>query len=320
MSLTFSFEVAISDYAKNSNQVQECRKMICELGGSTIAVTGAGGKTGLAVTGALARRGALVRGLVHKSADQAKVVAAGGAESIVGDVGEAGTIEKVLAGVSALYHICPNMHPNEVAIGETMLACAQKAEVHHFVYHSVLHPQTAAMPHHWQKMMVEDRIFESGLPFTILQPTAYMQNLLAYWQAIRQTGFYSIPYPVTTRLSLVDLNDVAEVASRVLTEAGHTGATYELVGTPPLTQIEVAATIAAHMGRAVTAKELTLAQWAQQARAGGMHDYAVQTLSMMFRYYADYGLVGNPKVLGWLLERQPTSLDTFIQGVAAREK
>jgi hypothetical protein len=119
---------------------------------------------------------------------------------------------------------------------------------------------------------------------------------------------------------LVDLNDVAEVASRVLTEEGHTGATYELVGTPPLTQIEVAATIAAQIDRPVSARELSLAQWVQQARAGGMQDYAVQTLLMMFRYYADYGLVGNPRVLGWLLERQPTSLDAFVREVVAQEK
>jgi hypothetical protein len=38
----------------------------------------------------------------------------------------------------------------------------------------------------------------------------------------------------------------------------------------------------------------------------------VQTLLKMFRYYAEFGLVGNPNVLRWLLGRQPTSLGDFI--------
>ena len=37
-----------------------------------------------------------------------------------------------------------------------------------------------SMPHHWLKMRVEEKLFASGLPFTILQPAAYMQNVLAY--------------------------------------------------------------------------------------------------------------------------------------------
>jgi NAD(P)H dehydrogenase (quinone) len=283
-----------------------------------IAVTGAGGKTGLAIVEALAQRGAVVRGLVHKQSDQAKVAAAGAVESVVGNVADVATLQKVLRGVQTVYHICPNMHPDEAAIGATILEQAQAAGLQHFVYHSVLHPQTAAMPHHWQKLLVEDGIFDSGLPFTILQPTVYMQNFLGYWQAVRQTGLYTVPYPVTTRLSLVNLKDVAEVAARVLTEPGHAGATYELVGTPPLTQLEVASVMSAHLGFAVTANELTLDQWEQEARQQGLHEYAVQTLRKMFSYYAANGLVGNAKVLAWLLGRQPTSLESFIGEIAAR--
>src|SRR5215203_5383308 len=101
-----------------------------------IAVTGAGGKTGLSIIQALARRGVSVRGLVHKEADQARVISAGGVEALVGDVADAVTVEKLLRGVNALYHICPNMHPNEVDIGTAVLQCARAAGVQHFVYHS----------------------------------------------------------------------------------------------------------------------------------------------------------------------------------------
>jgi hypothetical protein len=38
----------------------------------------------------------------------------------------------------------------------------------------------------------------------------------------------------------------------------------------------------------------------------------VETLLKMFRYYANYGLVGNSHVLRWLLGREPTSLEAFV--------
>lgn len=281
-----------------------------------IAITGAAGKTGIAIIQALAAVGAAVRGLVHRESDQIKVISAGAAASIVGDMEDTMVLAQLLRGAQALYHICPNMHRDEAQIGATMLACAQDAGVQHFVYHSVLHPQTAAMPHHWQKMLTEDRLFASGLPFTILQPAAYMQNLLAYWPTVRQTGRYVVPYPIQTRLSLVDVRDVAAVATRVLTEPGHVGATYELVGTAPRSQAEVAAVMAAKLGQPVVAEELPLATWEAQARANGLPAYALETLGKMFGYYAAYGLVGNPNVLRWLLGRAPTTLDAFIEEVA----
>lgn len=277
-----------------------------------IAVTGAGGKTGQAVVRALAQRGVAVRALIHKATYRDRVAQAGGVECVVGSIAERATLDQLLADVTALYHICPNMHPDEVEIGTTILQSALAAGVQHFVYHSVLHPQTREMPHHWHKLLVEEAIFAAGLPFTILQPTAYMQNLLAYWPLIRQEGHFVLPYPPQTALSLVHLDDVAEAAARVLTEPGHVGAIYEIVGTLPLTQHEAAARFSAHLGRAVTVAEIGVEEWERQARRQGLPEYATQTLVKMFRYYAAYGLAGNPRVLTWLLGRTPISLDEFV--------
>jgi uncharacterized protein YbjT (DUF2867 family) len=280
-----------------------------------IAVTGAGGKTGRAILQALAQRGVAMRALVHRASDGAKVAVAGATEWLVGEMSDVATLERLLQGAVALYHICPNMHPHEAEIGARVVACAQRAKVQHLVYHSVLHPQTAAMPHHWQKMLVEDQLFASGLPFTILQPTAYMQNLLPYAESVRREGVYRVPYPVSIRIALVDLRDVAEVAARVLTESGHTDATYELVGTLPLSQLEVAETWATQWEQNVQAEELSLEAWEREARQSSLGDYAIQTLRQMFRYYAAYGLVGNANVLRWLLGRAPTTLAEFLSDV-----
>ena len=62
----------------------------------------------------------------------------------------------------AIYHICPNMHPDEIEIGKMAIAAAKRNNVARFIYHSVMHPQTETMPHHWNKLQVEALLFSSG--------------------------------------------------------------------------------------------------------------------------------------------------------------
>jgi hypothetical protein len=56
--------------------------------------------------------------------------------------------------------------------------------------------------------------------------------------------------------------------------------------------------------------------WERNARANGLGDYQVETLLKMFHYYESYGFWGNPRVLGWLLGRQPTDFPAFAQRIA----
>jgi len=276
-----------------------------------ILITGAGGKTGQAIIRALVARGATVRALAHRP-DQTQALQALGAQVVIGDMRDRVTMEQAAHGAQAIYHICSNMHPDEVAIGEAAMDAARAAQVERLVYHSVLHPQTEAMPHHWRKLRVEEKLFESGLAYTILQPAAYMQNVLAYWNPIVEQGVYPVPYAVEARLSLVDLEDVAEAAALVLTEPGHTGATYELAGPEALSQVEVAAILSRQLGHRVQAQAIPLDEWERKARASGMNDYAVETLLRMFRYYDGFGLCGNPNSLNWLLRRPATTFATFV--------
>jgi NAD(P)H dehydrogenase (quinone) len=283
-----------------------------------ILITGASGKTGRAVLNALVKRGEKVRIFVHR-ADQADAFKLSASlEAVYGDLRDENALEKAMQGVQKVYHICPNVQPDEVEIGEKVLRAAQAEGVNHFVYHSVLHPQIEEMPHHWKKMRVEEKLFKSGLGTTILQPAAYMQNTLAQWNAITQKGIFPVPYAETTRLGMVDLEDVAEAAATVLTEPGHLGATYELAGREALTQAEVAQVFARVLGRSVQAQSLSREEWERNARASGMPDYAVTTLLNMFSYYEQYGFCGNSTVLTALLRREPVTFEQFVTRVKQR--
>jgi uncharacterized protein YbjT (DUF2867 family) len=278
-----------------------------------ILVTGAAGKTGRAVVRALVARGAAVRALVYRPTHVEPLRELGAHEVLVGDMRDRTTVEGAVQGLQSLYHICPNMSPDEYSIGRLVVGAARSAGVAHLVYHSVLHPQTEAMPHHWAKLRVEEHLFESGLPYTILQPAAYMQNVLTGWDSIVEDGVYRVPYKLETQLGMVDLEDVAAAAAIVLTEIGHQGATYELAGKESLTQADVATILGRGLGSMVRAEAVPLDEWEAQAREAGLGDYQVDTLVRMFRYYDSYGFWGNPNVLGWLLGRPPTTFETFVE-------
>lgn len=275
-----------------------------------ILVTGASGKTGKAIIKSLSQVEsvcAFVRDEKH-----IEILKSLGAEKvIVGDLLDKSTLLSATKNVRAIYHICPNMNPHEMEIGKIIIDSAKQNGIEHFAYHSVLHPQIEVMNHHWQKMRVEEMIFESGIPFTILQPAPYMQNLLANWKSILEEGVLRVPYSVESKFSFLDLEDLAEVAKIVLTEPNHKNVIYELAGTESSSHVEVAEIFSKVLKREVVAEKEEIRDW--RLRVTGLSEYALENLVRMFEYYDKFGLVGNSNVLKLILKREPNSLETFIK-------
>ncbi|MBE0684692.1 MAG: NmrA family NAD(P)-binding protein, partial [Anaerolineaceae bacterium] len=222
-------------------------------------------------------------------------------------------LDPAFFGSTAIYHICPNMHPQEVEMGQLMIQLAQKNHLKHFVYHSVLHPQVESMPHHWKKLHVEDQLFRISMPFTILQPAAYMQNVLGYLDKMLKSGEYRIPYSTSARSSMIDLNDLAEVVVKVLTEEGHENAIYELASHEALSALDIASAVANVTGKIILAGTIDRNAWENDVRKSGLSDYAIETLKKMFQYYEEYDFIGNSNQLTWLLGREPNSFQTFFR-------
>jgi nucleoside-diphosphate-sugar epimerase len=120
-----------------------------------------------------------------------------------------------------------------------------------------------------------------------------------------------VPYSVESKFSFVDLEDVAETAKVVLMKSNHKNAIYELAGTLPTSHLEVAEILRRVLNCDVRAEKESISDW--KRRTNGMSEYAQENLVAMFEYYDQWGLVGNPNVLRWILNREPTSLETFVE-------
>lgn len=277
-----------------------------------VLVTGAGGRTGQTIVPTLIHAGHTVR-ILSRRTELGGPWAQIAAERRQGDLGNDADVAAAMQGVDALYHIPPNMNPQEVAFGQRLVALARQAKLKHVVYHSVLHPQIQALPHHWNKVFVEEAVLESGLNFTILQPSSYMQNVLQDWEGITQRGVHTLGFSVQARLSLVDLQDVADVAAKVIGNPDHFGAVYELAGPEMLSGEDKARVLSQVLGRAVRAVEESLVDFRRRALAAGMPPHVVETRASMFAHYDHQGLVGNSNVLRWVLGRAPTTFEGFLR-------
>lgn len=253
-----------------------------------IAVISGRGKTGRAVVSALADVGARARALGR--AERPDLVAA-------------------LAGCRAVYLMAPNMAPDEPGLVTEVLAAARAVGVARVVYHSVAAPYAPLMPHHLNKAVGEDLVRRSGIGWTILQPCAYVQNVLPGLQG--EDPGVDVAYDLDAPFGLVDVEDVAQVAATVLTGAEHVGATYELGG-PDLVGMRDVATIAQEvLSRPVRVQRISEQAWAV-GPAAGLDPRERDWLLAMFAYYDQYGLPSRPQTLATLLGRPPRDVRAVL--------
>jgi uncharacterized protein YbjT (DUF2867 family) len=281
-----------------------------------LLLTGANGRTGRAVLAALAARDVEVRAFVRNPAQTDELRALGAAEVVVGDMQDAASVDTAVAGCSTVVHIGPPMHPDEVGITRSFVDASLTHGVDRFVYYSVMHPFRRDVRHHSLKLDATEMIVDSGVDYTILEPSRYMQHLEPMWSKVRDEGVHAMPFGIDKRFSVVDLLDLAEATAIVATEPDHLYATYELAGPQPLSQSDMAATLSKVLGRPVEARQTPLDAMAEAAAARGVGADRIEQMRVMNAHYDRHGFLGNPNVLTWLLGRSPVSFQAYVERLA----
>lgn len=210
--------------------------------------------------------------------------------------------EAALRGCAAAYLMAPNLHPDEAGFIADMIAAVRAAGIDRVVYHSVASPYAPAMPHHLAKAKSEDLVRRSGLSYTILQPCAYVDNLLPGLSS--DSPVITVPYSPDTPFAMVGLADLAEVAAEVLCTEDHIGATYEIGGPALVTVREIASIASSVLGAEVDLEVSAPSDWVSAQRGGEspLDEREVEWLAAMFDYYDHHGLpcatTGVPTILG----------------------
>jgi uncharacterized protein YbjT (DUF2867 family) len=275
-----------------------------------ILITSANGKTERHLIRRLSGKGKPVRAL-DISKESAQLKALGADEIVIGDMLDRSVLQRSMKGVSTMIQIGPPFHPKETEMGKAVIDAAAEAKIEHFIYFSVTHPQISALINHRAKLIVEEYLIDSGLNYTILQPMHYMQNISI--KDVLHRGVVRMMYNLETRLSHVDMADVAEAAARVVREEGHIGATYELCGSDYISTNEIAAIIGNEAGHEIKAQLLPISTFLSFDGIAGLGEYGKDGLRRLFEYYGRRGILGNPNVLTWLLGRTPTTFAEYVR-------
>jgi uncharacterized protein YbjT (DUF2867 family) len=238
---------------------------------------------------------------------------------------------RVLQGASTIFYVGPPFHPYEVTFGMNMIDAAVAESKHgvfqHFIFSSAIHPEASKMLHHAQKRQIEGYLTESGLAYTVLQPSTFMDNFLG--QLLDQartspegTGTFMAPFTPTVKMSFSCVKDHAEIAAKIIAERErHFYATYQVVSTLPMSLYEyVDQASRALDGKKFEIKKIPFEQASQAFVKMTWGDESVgqeykDAPERMLLYYNSRGLLGNPGVAEWLLGRKTTTV-----GALAREK
>jgi uncharacterized protein YbjT (DUF2867 family) len=104
----------------------------------------------------------------------------------------------------------------EIRRGKLMADIAKENKVEHIVYSSVVNAdKNTGIPHFDSKYEVEQHIKNLRIPYTIIGPTFFMENLLYQRQGLQQ-GQFTLPLSPSTILQQIPVQNIAEFLALVI--------------------------------------------------------------------------------------------------------
>jgi uncharacterized protein YbjT (DUF2867 family) len=185
-----------------------------------ILITGATGQQGSSVIRHLQGKEYKLRALTRHP-EKAESLKKMGVEIVQGDLTDKTSLGKALQGVTRLFLAVTPYEAgtdSETTQGINAIEAAKKAGVDYIYYSSVGSAQRhTGIPHFDSKRRVEEKIFETGLKFTILRPVFFMDNFSAPWMLPGlQQGNLTLPVKPDKALAMVTVNDIGAYAAAAL--------------------------------------------------------------------------------------------------------
>jgi len=153
------------------------------------------------------------------------------------DFEDASTYDEALEGVSKVFLMRPPAVSDTRKYVKPFIDKAKEKGIEHIVFLSLMGIEHNPIPPHYK---IEKYILESGISYTFLRPSFFMQNLdTTHRFDIKERDDIFIPAG-RSKASFIDTRDIGEAAARVLIEEGHKNKAYTLTGAEALDYTEVA--------------------------------------------------------------------------------
>jgi uncharacterized protein YbjT (DUF2867 family) len=273
----------------------------------TILVTGATGNIGAEVVRLLQAQNYPVRAAVRDA--NRKLATAPDVPTVAFDFTRPERYVPALEGIGRIFLVRPPALSNTRRYVNPFIDAAGKAGVEQIVFLSLLGAEkNRAVPH----AAVEQHLQAGSIPWTLLRPGFFMQNLSTIHRAeIRDEDEIIVPAG-KGKTSFIDGRDIAAVAVKTLTEPGHTGKAYPLTGAEALSYAEVARIFSEELGRPIRYRNPSIFRFARNMRRRG-HPWPFVLVTAAIYTTTRFGLAASitPNTAE-LLGRPPIDVRRFI--------
>jgi uncharacterized protein YbjT (DUF2867 family) len=249
----------------------------------TILITGATGLVSSGIIAKLEGSGHRLLALV-RNAEKVRAVRREGIEPRLGDLEKPWTLGPAFEGVDTVWMLSPP-GPRAPEQASNALWAARQAGARHVVRLSAFgagygQPTINSRLH----ALSDAELAASGMPFTILKPHFFAQNLFMAAQSVAQEGAMHLALG-DSKLGIIDARDISDFAAHVLTTPGHEGRTYTLTGPASVSLHDVAAALSEALGKPVSYVPVPLEAARQSMSRMGMDEW---TTNMLCDYFAAF--------------------------------
>jgi uncharacterized protein YbjT (DUF2867 family) len=276
-----------------------------------ILITGATGNNGQELVRQLTALGQPVRALVRNPSEAASLKSPN-LELAVGDFEKPDTLDAALRGAEQAFLLTP-VAERAVQWQKNFIEAASRTRAKHIVKFSGMGADPGSESELLRLHAETDQVLRSsGVPFTILQPNSFYQNILSSAGTIKTQGKFYWPLK-KARQSTVDIRDISAVAAKVFTSSGHEGKTYVITGPEALTFQQVAEKLSLVLGRKVEYVDVPPTAAADGMRQSGMPEWNVRTVNELLGYFASGAAATVTDTIPRLLGRPAISFEQFAK-------
>jgi uncharacterized protein YbjT (DUF2867 family) len=283
-----------------------------------ILLTGITGNNGGATANALLEQGVRFRALV-RDLDKAAEWAAKGVELVQGDLNDPASVQAALEGIDRAVLILPNSEEQQ-RLELSFIEIAKQAGLPWLIKLSspeAVRGTTSTIP--LAHIAAEDAIMESGMNWTFVRPSFFMQNLRGTVPQAKATGKLSMPMGQGT-VALTDCADARAFIAHVLTTNSeqHYGKCYDIAGPDGvLTFNDVARIIGEAIGRDVKYDDCDPVAFKEAIRPFHRNDWHSDAVALLFAEIANGKTPGiKTSAFQDMMDQPGTSFREFLQGIA----
>jgi len=234
-----------------------------------------------------------------------------GVECVKLDLNDVNTMNEALKGVDCVV-INPPYLPNRETLCNRFIDKCTEVGVKHVFLISISGTPTKPFPWATHLNTIENKLMNSGMKYTIIRTSLYMETTLMQKEAIKNGSFF-LPIPGDAKFPPVCVCDVGDLICKVALSNFTLGVnqTLEITGCENLSGTDIARIFSAKLGKPINFVSLNRDNFKQKLKSFGFQDYKVDSVTDFLDWYGK----GNGRTtndFSRVMEKEPRKFEEFL--------